>query len=128
MSSIPAPEAGPPNALADATASTQGVPSERRPSRDLERGACVGRYVILDCLGRGGMGVVYKAFDPELGRAIALKLLSSDGGSENQRDRLLREAQALARLSHPNVIAVHDVGTFGASVFIAMEFVEGRNV
>jgi serine/threonine protein kinase/tetratricopeptide (TPR) repeat protein len=95
----------------------------------LDRGTCVGRYVLLEPLGRGGMGVVYKAYDPQLDRSIALKLLLSDGDSaEAQRERLLREAQALARLTHPNVLAVHDVGTFGGSVFIAMEFIEGRTV
>jgi serine/threonine protein kinase len=74
------------------------------------------------------MGVVFKAYDPELGRPIALKLLQTDDTGSDQGDRLLREAQALARLQHPNVIAVHDVGTFGTNVFIAMEFVEGENV
>ncbi len=75
------------------------------------------------------MGVVYKAFDPELGRPIALKLLNTEEGPAGSlRDRLLREAQALARLSHPNVVAVHDVGTFGDNVFIAMEFVEGETL
>ena len=92
----------------------------------LERGTCVGRYLVLDPLGQGGMGVVYKAYDPELDRPIALKLLRAGSGtSETQRDRLLREAQALARLAHPNVLGVHDVGTFRGDVFIAMEFIEG---
>jgi serine/threonine-protein kinase len=93
----------------------------------LERGTSVGRYLLLELLGEGGMGVVYKAYDPELGRPVALKLLQTAEDASLQRDRLLREAQALARLQHPNVIAVHDVGTFGADVFIAMEFVEGQN-
>src|SRR6185295_12049024 len=91
-----------------------------------ERGSCIGRYVILDRLGQGGMGVVYRAFDPELGRPIALKLLGTDrAAGRTYQQRLLREAQALARLSHPNVIAVFDVGTLGGNVFIATEFVEG---
>src|SRR6478609_5001830 len=95
----------------------------------LTRGTSVGRYLLLDLLGEGGMGVVYKAYDPELGRPIALKLLQAGQGTPSRlRDRLLREAQALARLQHPNVIAVHDVGTFEDQVFIAMEFVEGQNV
>src|SRR5262245_37690244 len=70
------------------------------------------------------MGVVYAAYDPELDRRVALKLLHA-GGSVEARKRLLREAQAMARLAHPNVIAVHDVGTWGDEVFVAMEFVEG---
>jgi tetratricopeptide (TPR) repeat protein/predicted Ser/Thr protein kinase len=104
----------------DATVS-MGTGPHNPPS--LERGVCVGRYVLLDALGRGGMGVVYRAYDPELNRAVALKLLhrTSDARSE----RLQREAQALARLQHPNVIAVYDVGTFDGNVFIAMELVEG---
>ncbi|HEV8578444.1 MAG TPA: serine/threonine-protein kinase [Thermoanaerobaculia bacterium] len=96
--------------------------------RDLGRGATVGRYVILDCIGTGGMGVVYSAYDPELDRKVALKLLRPDRGSssgEAGRLRLLREAQAIARLSHPNVIAVYDTGSLGDQVFVAMEFVEG---
>jgi serine/threonine protein kinase len=95
----------------------------------LVRGTSVGRYLLLDLLGEGGMGVVYKAYDPELGRPIALKLLqTAEEASARLRDRLLREAQALARLSHPNVIAVHDVGTFQDRVFIAMEYVEGQTL
>ena len=96
----------------------------------LERGATLGRYVVLDKLGGGGMGVVYAAFDPELDRRIAIKLLKpgSGAGAPEGRARLLREAQALARLSHPNVIAVHDVGTFEDQVFVAMEYVEGATL
>ncbi len=95
----------------------------------LERGSAVGRYVILDRLGAGGMGVVYKAWDPELDRKVALKVIHAQGseseGATVGRMRLLREAQAMARLAHPNVIAVHDVGTLGDEVFVAMELVEG---
>jgi tetratricopeptide (TPR) repeat protein len=97
--------------------------------RVLERGASVGRFLIVDRLGAGGTGVVYKAFDPKLDRPVLLKLLhAGDGDLEVLRDRLLREAQALGRLSHPNVVAVHDVGTFGGDAFVAMEFVEGATL
>jgi len=83
------------------------------------------RYVILEVLGRGGMGVVYSAYDPELDRRIAIKVL---GRKSNDRGnaRMLREARAMARLSHPNVVKVHDVGTVEGSVFIAMESVDGE--
>jgi serine/threonine protein kinase/tetratricopeptide (TPR) repeat protein len=94
---------------------------------ELPRGASIGRYIVLSALGAGGMGVVYAAYDPELDRKVAIKLLRPDAGAghEHARVRLLREAQAMARLSHPNVIAVFDVGTLGEQVFIAMEFIDG---
>jgi len=96
------------------------------PPNHLQRGALVGRYVILDVLGEGGMGVVYNAFDPELDRKIAIKLLQAGEGESTGQAWLLREAQALARLSHPNVVAVHDVGTLANDrVFVAMELVAG---
>src|SRR6516164_2494301 len=99
------------------------------PRLALARGTTVGRYLLLDELGIGGMGVVYKAYDPELDRPVALKLWRGDGQEAAAfRNRLVREAQALARLSHPNVIAVHDVGTYNDSVFVAMEFVEGHTL
>jgi tetratricopeptide (TPR) repeat protein/predicted Ser/Thr protein kinase len=100
-------------------------------TRKLEQGTRVERYVILKSVGEGGMGVVYAAYDPELDRKVALKLLRPDNGgadSSEGRARLLREAQAMARITHPNVIAVHDVGTFSSHVFITMEFIQGRNL
>src|SRR5262245_19707887 len=98
----------------------------------LQRGASIGRYVVLALVGRGGMGEVYAAYDPELDRRVAVKLLRvkpGHGVSHTEgRQRTLREGQAIARLSHPNVVVVYDVGTFEDKVFIAMEFVEGNNV
>jgi tetratricopeptide (TPR) repeat protein len=105
------------------------APRPRDPSAEaLERGAAVGRYVILDRIGSGGMGVVYAAYDPELDRRVALKLLRTDRFAAPGHLRLLREAQALARLTHPNVVAVHDAGTFGDRVFVTMELVEGETL
>ena len=94
----------------------------------LPRGAQVDRYFIIGRLGAGGMGEVFSAYDPELDRRVALKLVRFDANEDaaNARGRLLREAQALAKLSHPNVVAVYDAGTHGDRVFIAMEHVEGR--
>jgi tetratricopeptide (TPR) repeat protein/predicted Ser/Thr protein kinase len=105
-------------------------------SEEIGHGQLVGRYVVLNALGAGGMGVVYAAYDPQLDRKVALKLLHSEtvsrsGGTQSFNDghaRLLREAQAMARLRHPNVVSVHDVGTVGDRVFIAMEFVEGSTL
>ncbi len=91
----------------------------------------VGRYLVERELGSGGMGSVYVADDPELGRKVAIKLIRPEGRETDpsrNRARLLREAQALARLMHPNVVAIHDVGTFEAQVFIAMEYVEGSTL
>lgn len=90
-------------------------------------GESIGRYVVRDQLGEGGMGVVYVADDPNLGRQVAIKLLRPVEGSdapEHQR-RLLREAQAMARLSHPNLVAVHDVGAHEGRIWVAMEYLRG---
>jgi tetratricopeptide (TPR) repeat protein len=101
----------------------------RGSTMELPRGAVVGRHVVVGRLGAGGMGVVYAAHDPELDRKIALKLVLPGAGTDSEgRTRLLREAQALARLSHPNVVAVHDVGTHGERVWIAMEFIAGHTL
>jgi tetratricopeptide (TPR) repeat protein len=94
----------------------------------LERGQTIDRFVVLGLVGRGGMGEVYAAYDPELDRKVAIKLLRTRGDAADGKTRLLREAQAIAKLQHPNVVVVYDVGTFGESVFLAMEFVEGRTV
>ncbi|MGH1343620.1 MAG: protein kinase domain-containing protein [Nannocystales bacterium] len=92
---------------------------------ELLRGSKVGRYVMLDLLGTGAMGVVFAAYDPELDRRVALKLLRERTGDEQRNARMVREARATARLAHPNVVVVHDVGEFEGNVFMAMELVVG---
>src|SRR5438128_4386279 len=89
----------------------------------LGAGMLVGRYRLVEAIGRGGFGVVFKAVDTELGREVALKLLTRR--SPDAETRLQREAQAMARLRHPNVLTIYDVGAFEAGVFIAMELVDG---
>ena len=101
-------------------------------SAPLSRGTRINRYVLGDVLGAGGMGVVYRAFDPDTKRDVALKLVrpeASVGTPASQgQARLLREAQAMARLSHPNTVGVFDVGTADDQVFIAMELIDGVNM
>ena len=87
----------------------------------------LGRFVVLDEIGKGGMGTVLKAYDEQLDRAIAIKLLHRDV-AEHASDRLRREAQALAKLSHPNVIQVHEVGEAEGQTFITMELVKGKTL
>ncbi|MCP3137759.1 serine/threonine-protein kinase [Pyxidicoccus xibeiensis] len=109
--------------------------SAREPSQaprgGLAQGTRIGRYVVLRPLGEGGMGVVYTAWDPELDRTVCVKLLRSELvallGDEAQ-PRLQREAQAMARVAHPNVVGIHDVGTWDGGLFIAMEYVRGGNL
>jgi tetratricopeptide (TPR) repeat protein len=93
-------------------------------------GQSVGRYRLLRCIGQGGMGTVYAAHDPELDRTVAVKLLRGEMSRDQAglATRLQREAQALARLSHANVVAVHDVGASAQGVFIAMELIEGTTL
>jgi predicted Ser/Thr protein kinase len=106
------------------------VPAELpRARKRLAEGITFGRYVLIEELGAGGMGVVYSALDPDLNRRVALKLLRGDrqhgGRAELDSKRLLREARAMARLHHPNVVTVHDVGSIDGRVFVAMEYVDG---
>jgi serine/threonine protein kinase len=113
------------------TALDETLPNVRADGSNLSEGAKVGRYDVLERVGAGGMGVVYRAYDPELHREVALKLLkasrSSGQAEAKRRKRLLREARAMAQLSHPNVIPVYDVGEFGDGLYVAMEFVLGSN-
>src|SRR5512144_2477042 len=108
-----------------------GTPRVRPRSQtappSLGAGARVGRYTIVDAIGGGGFGEVYAAHDPELDRMIALKLLNADraAGGPIAEARLLREAKSIAKVSHPNVVIVHDTGLFEGRVFVAMELVDG---
>ncbi len=106
-------------------------PREAKPST-LTRGSLVGRYVIVEPIGAGGMGQVYSAVDPELGRKVAIKLVLGEADGSKMKSagqaRLVREAQAMAQLSHPNVVSVFDVGLLGNQVFLAMEYVDGRTL
>ncbi|PRQ06563.1 serine/threonine-protein kinase [Enhygromyxa salina] len=120
------------DATLDADPANPSLRTERVPV-ELTRGESLGRYLILDVLGSGGMGKVYAAYDPELNRKLAIKLLHHAPGTEASRasigsSRLQREAQAMAKLSHANVVTVHDVGTHAGRVFVAMEYVEGTNL
>ena len=122
----------------DADTAALGLPAAEAQMRDRLRASLFGtpcepvrrgRYVVLGVLGRGGLGVVHAAYDPELDRKVALKLVDARApGAERLRQRLRREAQALARLSHPNVVAVHDVGLDGDEVYVAMALVEGKTL
>ncbi|MDI1436576.1 protein kinase domain-containing protein [Polyangium sorediatum] len=99
------------------------------PPALVQRGTAIGRYLVVERVGVGAMGQVFAAYDPELDRKVALKLLRFSSRpfaeEEQRRARLAREAQTLARLSHPNVVTVFDVGTWEQQAFIALEFVPG---
>ncbi len=101
-------------------AGTNGASFETAP---LEHGDHLGRYIVLETLGSGGMGHVFSAFDTVLQRNVALKVLRRV--DDEDRTRLVREAQAMAKLSHPNVVPVFDVGEVEGQVFLAMELVPG---
>lgn len=99
------------------------MPPQEKPP--VSRGTPIGRYLVLSELGRGGAGIVVEAFDPELDRRVALKLLTQDG---RRRQELTREARVLAKFTHPNIASVFDIGATEAWVYIAMELVEGGDL
>ncbi|HEY0990529.1 MAG TPA: protein kinase, partial [Kofleriaceae bacterium] len=103
-------------------------PARPRGTSALAKGSVVGRFVVLDLLGTGGMGVVYTAYDPELDRKVALKLLHPRRDGEGDQPALLAEAQVMARINHASVIAVYEVGTYRNQVFAAMELIEGTTL
>ena len=84
----------------------------------------IGRYKIVSRIGQGGMGVLFLAFDPMLERQIAIKLLRDD--NDELRERFAREARSVARLRHPHIVTIFDVGEQDGHPFIAMEYLQGR--
>src|SRR5437868_5263369 len=94
---------------------------------ELTPGALLGRYLILDRLGAGGMGVVFAAYDPSLDRRVAIKVLRANvtgEDAERRAARMLREAQAMAQVSHRNVATIHEVGVTEGRIFLCMELIE----
>ncbi len=114
------------------SAQTLTIADDRHPSTPprspIERGTPLGRYLVLDKVGEGGMGVVVRAYDPKLHREIALKRLHRDALDSDGEARLLREAQAMAQLSHPNVVTIYDVERTDDGVVMAMEYAEGQTL
>jgi len=107
----------------------QGTKIIQPPLTPAEIAALFPQLEILECLGRGGMGVVYKARQPRLNRIVALKILAQEKDRDGQFvERFTREAQALARLNHPNIVTVHDFGETGGHCYLVMEFVDGLNL
>ena len=92
----------------------------------------IGRYEIEREIGRGGMAVVYKAFDPRLDRAVAIKLIQSGAFGSNIfghiRERFEREAKALAKLDHPNIVKVLDYGEHEGAPYLVMDYLEGATL
>lgn len=115
------------------SAETAVASSERSEERDrgadgsgFAPGQRIGRFTVLERLGHGGMGIVVSAYDPKLDRRVAIKLLSAKAAGESEhRNRLVREAQAMAKLRHPNVVSVYEVGEHRGQVYLAMEQVDG---
>ncbi|HTY97772.1 MAG TPA: serine/threonine-protein kinase, partial [Solirubrobacteraceae bacterium] len=121
------PTSGAPTDTGDTWVSESAPDASATPA--LPEGTTVDRYVIVQALAEGGMGVVYVAHDPELDRRVALKLLRAEmlagQGATVGRNRLVREAHAMAKLNHPNVVTIYDAGIIGEQVFLAVELVEG---
>ncbi len=93
------------------------------------KGKTVSHYQVMDQIGQGGMGVVYKAKDLNLDRTVAIKFLPAHlASSEENKKRFLQEAKAAASLSHPNIMNIYEINEFDSSLFMVMEFVEGETL
>ena len=98
-------------------------------ARPMQPGTRLGRYTIQSLVGRGGMGTVYRATDPTLGRDVALKVLPPEFAADPERiERFRREARALAALNHPNIVTIYSVEQDGDTNFLTMELVNGRSL
>ena len=114
-------EAAPAGAETREYSSSEQVDDNSPPAR-------LGRYMVLEEIGRGGMGVVWTAYDPKLDRKVAIKLLKASARPSVRQARFILEAQSLARLSHPNIVTVHDVDTHEGRLYMAMEYVPGQTL
>jgi tetratricopeptide (TPR) repeat protein len=119
-------------AMPDPSARTETLHSSPRHARDaggeLQSGQRLGRFVIERTIGAGGMGTVFAARDPDLDRPVAIKVLHAGTGDRARQQRLLQEARAIARLRHPNVVVVHEIGEHEQRLFVVMELVEGPSL
>jgi serine/threonine protein kinase len=107
---------GPAQALSSAVAADPSIPQQ------------IGRFSIRERLGAGGFGTVYRAYDPQLEREVALKIPQARALDEEAMQRFLREARAAASLRHPHIVPIYDLGTHGPYQYIAFAFVEGRTL
>jgi TolB-like protein len=114
-----APIAGAARALRTAVAGSEEGPAALQP------GTRIGQYEVVEGIGSGGMGDVYRAHDTKLDRFVALKLVL-DSGSDRTGDRVLREARAASALNHPNICTLYEVGEFGSRPYLAMEYIDGQ--
>src|SRR6266704_826125 len=119
MGSAPRDPVGTLTTSYDGAAQAPTQPAGEMPTvrTGVQPGDRIGRYVVEGALGKGGMGVVVAAHDPELARPVALKVVRPDAGGRAYRNRLVREARAMAKLEHPNVVRVYDAGEVGGEVF-----------
>ena len=86
----------------------------------------IGKYDVVDVIGRGGMGVVYRAKDQQLGRLVAIKMMTASIGEDPELvQRFFREARSTASLQHPNIVTVYELGDYSGNPYLAMEYLEG---
>ena len=97
-------------------------------TRRLEAGELLSHYRIVETLGAGGMGVVYRAIDTRLNRAVAIKVIAHDPNDSDRRERFVKEARAASTFNHPNIVTIHEVDAAGDIDFIVMELVAGQSL
>jgi serine/threonine protein kinase len=89
----------------------------------------IGKYDVLDVIGRGGMGIVYKAVDPGIGRAVAIKMMTGAMGDDPEMlKRFNREAQSVGKLQHPNIVTVYELGVEDGNPYLVMELLDGESL